>query len=100
MAVFISEDDCFPFFLQISTISPGNLCCEHTLNTLRYADRVKELGADGTSEPSKVFDDSAFATPAGAMSPHNSDLALLKTTNVRTRLFVRGSREISKSFFC
>jgi hypothetical protein len=24
-------------------VSPANSCCEHTLNTLRYADRVKEL---------------------------------------------------------
>ena len=27
-------------------VSPSLSCCEHTLNTLRYADRVKELGAD------------------------------------------------------
>lgn len=27
-------------------ISPGFQSCEHTLNTLRYANRVKELGAD------------------------------------------------------
>ena len=28
---------------MIANISPASLCCEHTLNTLRYADRVKEL---------------------------------------------------------
>jgi len=28
---------------MISCVSPGASCCEHTLNTLRYADRVKEL---------------------------------------------------------
>ena len=28
-------------------ISPGNSDVEHTLNTLRYADRVKELGTEG-----------------------------------------------------
>jgi len=27
-------------------VSPGLSSCEHTLNTLRYADRVKELGAE------------------------------------------------------
>ena len=27
------------YFLQIAMISPGMNCCEHTLNTLRYADR-------------------------------------------------------------
>ena len=29
---------------MIAMISPGLSSCEHTLNTLRYADRVKELG--------------------------------------------------------
>lgn len=31
---------------MIAMISPGNSDVEHTLNTLRYADRVKELGTD------------------------------------------------------
>lgn len=34
---------------MIAMISPGNSDVEHTLNTLRYADRVKELGTDETS---------------------------------------------------
>jgi kinesin family protein 2/24 len=29
--------------VMIGAISPSNSSCEHTLNTLRYADRVKEL---------------------------------------------------------
>ncbi|KAF9129596.1 Kinesin-like protein kif24 [Mortierella sp. 14UC] len=32
---------------MVATISPNNSNSEHTLNTLRYADRVKELKADG-----------------------------------------------------
>jgi kinesin family protein 2/24 len=28
---------------MIANISPASSCCENTLNTLRYADRVKEL---------------------------------------------------------
>lgn len=28
---------------MIANVSPSKSCCEHTLNTLRYADRVKEL---------------------------------------------------------
>jgi len=28
---------------MIANVSPGLSCSEHTLNTLRYADRVKEL---------------------------------------------------------
>ena len=31
---------------MIANVSPGATCCEHTLNTLRYADRVKELKKD------------------------------------------------------
>ncbi|KAJ6658062.1 hypothetical protein lerEdw1_001538 [Lerista edwardsae] len=31
---------------MIATISPGMKSCEHTLNTLRYANRVKELAVD------------------------------------------------------
>uniref|UniRef100_A0A8C9SSV8 Kinesin-like protein n=1 Tax=Scleropages formosus TaxID=113540 RepID=A0A8C9SSV8_SCLFO len=32
--------------LKIATISPGMISCENTLNTLRYANRVKELTVD------------------------------------------------------
>ena len=34
-----------PLAFQIAMVSPALGSCEHTLNTLRYADRVKELGA-------------------------------------------------------
>jgi kinesin family protein 2/24 len=34
---------------MIANISPASNCCEHTLNTLRYADRVKELKKDATT---------------------------------------------------
>jgi hypothetical protein len=43
---------------MIANVSPANSCCEHTLNTLRYADRVKEmkkdaqLGGNGMGAPS------------------------------------------------
>lgn len=34
---------------MIANVSPANSCTEHTLNTLRYADRVKEMkmGTEG-----------------------------------------------------
>jgi kinesin family protein 2/24 len=35
--------------VMIANISPASGSCEHTLNTLRYADRVKELRKDGKS---------------------------------------------------
>ncbi|XP_070601107.1 kinesin-like protein KIF2C [Erythrolamprus reginae] len=34
---------------MIAMISPGMSSCEYTLNTLRYADRVKELPSNGTA---------------------------------------------------
>jgi len=33
--------------VMIANVSPAAASCEHTLNTLRYADRVKELRRDG-----------------------------------------------------
>ncbi|EDW45790.1 GM11264 [Drosophila sechellia] len=50
---------------MIAMISPGLSSCEHTLNTLRYADRVKELVVKdiaevcpgGDSEPIEITDD-------------------------------------------
>lgn len=42
---------------MIANVSPAASCCEHTLNTLRYGDRVKELkkegGASGTAKQSQ-----------------------------------------------
>jgi kinesin family member 2/24 len=32
--------------VMIANVSPCASCCEHTLNSLRYADRVKELKRD------------------------------------------------------
>jgi len=44
--------------LMIANVSPAASCCEHTLNTLRYADRVKELrkGPSNTQAPVDHFD--------------------------------------------
>jgi kinesin family protein 2/24 len=36
--------------VMIGNISPSLSCCEHTLNTLRYADRVKELKKPANSK--------------------------------------------------
>jgi len=46
--------------LMIANISPSSACNEHTLNTLRYADRVKELRKDknemnGDKDPSDIL---------------------------------------------
>jgi len=35
---------------MIANVSPGTSCVEHTLNTLRYADRVKEMKKEGEEQ--------------------------------------------------
>ena len=42
---------------MIANVAPGALSCEHTLNTLRYADRVKSLSKDKPARaPTDDFD--------------------------------------------
>lgn len=65
-------------------ISPGMLSCEHSLNTLRYADRVKELAADPVDAGGKQQN----PVGAGTISPlmeedgQDDDLAQLRSLNV------------------
>merc|ERR1719228_2082612 len=69
---------------MIAMVSPGLASCEHTLNTLRYADRVKELGA---ADPAQQAKSSPTEGPEGmrmddgVMSPEDSDLAQLRSLN-------------------
>ena len=66
-------------------ISPGLMSCEHSLNTLRYADRVKELAAD----PVDSGKGSQNAISGGNISPlmeedlgqNDDDLAQLRSLN-------------------
>ena len=44
---------------MIANISPASNCSEHTLNTLRYADRVKELKKDAALANRKTSTDKA-----------------------------------------
>ncbi|XP_033636546.1 kinesin-like protein KIF2A isoform X2 [Asterias rubens] len=73
---------------MIAMISPGMSSCEHTLNTLRYADRVKELGPGGPNDSPGGGDYPAdLNLPPSpeklpeCLSPSNSDLAMLCTHN-------------------
>jgi kinesin family protein 2/24 len=66
-------------------ISPGLNSCENSLNTLRYADRVKELGA---SDPAMA---SSGRGPLNdyeeEMMDNEDDLAQLRSLNVRVLFF-------------
>jgi len=79
---------------MIAMISPTLSSCEHTLNTLRYADRVKELGAEDPTEgrgrdqgrgPMSLDDEGegleGMRMDDGVMSPEDSDLAQLRSLN-------------------
>jgi len=70
---------------MIAMISPSMTSCEHTLNTLRYADRVKELGSSNHAPRTKaqdIEDDLMSArSEDGVMSPEDSDLAQLRSLN-------------------
>jgi kinesin family protein 2/24 len=41
--------------VMIGAVSPGSMSCEHTLNTLRYADRVKELKKSGSGRSDEIM---------------------------------------------
>lgn len=60
---------------MIAMISPGMQSCEHSLNTLRYADRVKELGTEGPELKSDENDNENDAIST------EDDLALLHNSN-------------------
>lgn len=72
---------------MIATISPGMTSCENTLNTLRYANRVKEL----TVDPNQMMDGGRSNMHVGnqldldeewmGMSPQRDDLKLLCEQN-------------------
>uniref|UniRef100_A0A671NZ25 Kinesin-like protein n=1 Tax=Sinocyclocheilus anshuiensis TaxID=1608454 RepID=A0A671NZ25_9TELE len=68
---------------MIATISPGMASCENTLNTLRYANRVKEFGISpsdipfsqgggGRSELSPTYEYDDFATSPSRSCPSPS----------------------------
>jgi hypothetical protein len=50
---------------MIANISPASGSCEHTLNTLRYADRVKELRRTGSGAVSTTSSYYAYGVQSG-----------------------------------
>ncbi|XP_050466207.1 uncharacterized protein LOC126859218 isoform X3 [Cataglyphis hispanica] len=70
---------------MIAMISPGMSSCEHSLNTLRYADRVKELAVTDPTEikASPTDDDRGMKIEEQANNSvlSDSDLAQLRSLN-------------------
>lgn len=69
---------------MIAMISPGLSSCEHTINTLRYADRVKELGADENGASTPMGDEELMLPVEGEEEEGNeaADLSLVCSRNV------------------
>ena len=77
---------------MIAMISPTMSSCEHTLNTLRYADRAKELGlkdpprgggaVEYVADMGEYLDEEKGGRMEdGVLSPEDSDLAQLRSLN-------------------
>ncbi|ULU00020.1 hypothetical protein L5515_003788 [Caenorhabditis briggsae] len=69
--------------VMISMISPGISSSDHTLNTLRYADRVKEMGTDGSGEATPIRDEELFIPPCLDKSDDEYDLETEKLEHRR-----------------
>lgn len=78
-------------------ISPGLSSCEHSLNTLRYADRVKGLAASDPTENKISPADENDDYPVGDHL-NDSDLAQLRSMNVNSKP-IRFSNGFTVFFF-
>ncbi|KAM0984929.1 hypothetical protein ACFX13_012474 [Malus domestica] len=63
--------------VMISCISPNAGSCEHTLNTLRYADRVKSLSKGGNARKDQAIN---------SLPPANRDVSLASSTLVSSEV--------------
>ncbi|KFD68806.1 hypothetical protein M514_02721 [Trichuris suis] len=63
---------------MIAMVSPGSASCEHSLNTLRYADRVKELV---TEDPTQITKNDALEVISEEDSLSYNDLAHIQSQN-------------------
>ncbi|XP_057758023.1 kinesin-like protein KIN-13A [Arachis stenosperma] len=88
--------------VMISCISPGAGSCEHTLNTLRYADRVKSLSKSGNPRKDQppnpapqankeVSSTSTSSLPAGAGSENFYDQCQVKPMDIGRKFIEKES---------
>ncbi|CAG0915430.1 unnamed protein product [Notodromas monacha] len=66
---------------MIAMISPGLSSCENSLNTLRYADRVKELGASDPAMSGSTRGGAIDLEDEDDMNDDDDDLAQLRSLN-------------------
>ncbi|CAG0923969.1 unnamed protein product [Notodromas monacha] len=67
-------------------ISPGLSSCENSLNTLRYADRVKELGASDPAMSGSTRGGAIDLEDEDDMNDDDDDLAQLRSLNEMNRV--------------
>lgn len=85
--------------VMISCISPSSGSCEHTLNTLRYADRVKSLSKGSNPKkdvlpPSNVRESTTFLVSSGLPAPLKDD-----SNDAWSQLIEREEYEIPEDTF-
>ena len=69
---------------MIATVSPSSANCEHTINTLRYADRVKEL--KGPSNLASLPDEFSQSSQLSTASPVFKTALPIKSIKSPTKL--------------
>lgn len=67
---------------MIAMVSPGMNSVENTLNTLRYADRVKELGCDDGAQSPLPDEHLMLNADDDDLIVEDDDLSLLRSRNV------------------
>ncbi|KAJ8620571.1 hypothetical protein MRB53_029100 [Persea americana] len=84
--------------VMISCISPNAGSCEHTLNTLRYADRVKSLSKSGNTKKDQVPGPSAKESSSAALFSVPVDPEVLNDQNQDVRTADIGGRVTENAY--